>query len=113
MPVTTTRPAWTSTGISRERVEYFDKVIRVALLPDQIEEYGLVSNPDPEVTAKLSRDPRAAAFEQRFGELEQYEVDALAPETLRDLYQSTIDDFWDEDAYQAVLAAEEADRRTL
>ena len=96
-----------------EQVGYFDKVIRVALLPDQIEEYGLVSNPDPEVTAKLSRDPRAAAFEQRFGELEQYEVDALAPETLRDLYESTIDDFWDEDAYQAVLAAEEADRRTL
>ena len=42
------------------------------------------------------------------------EVDALAPSDLRSLYRSAIDEFWDEQTYDDVLAreADERDRLT-
>jgi hypothetical protein len=67
------------------RVGVFEKVIRVALNADQVEEYGLVENPDPEVGAKLRRGSRGPRFKARHGSLRQYEVDALPPDALRDL----------------------------
>ena len=96
-----------------EKRTYFDKVIRVALNPEQVDEYGLVESFDPEVVAKVERDPRAAAFLRRHGSLVQYELDALPPETLRDLYRNAIDDFWDDSAYRDVLEAEAAERQEL
>jgi hypothetical protein len=92
------------------RVRMFDKVVRVALNEEQVDEYGLVENPDPEAKAKVERDTRAAAFVARYDELTQIEVDALPPDTLRDLYQSTLDGLWNDDAYQAVLEREDAER---
>jgi hypothetical protein len=95
------------------RVGVFDKVVRVALNPDQVDEYALPQNPDPEVAAKLDRDPRAAAFERRFGSLVQYEVDALPPDTLRNLYRDALGGLWDDDAYEAVMEREDAERTEL
>jgi hypothetical protein len=97
------------------RVARFDKVVRVALNADQIAEYRLPENViDPEATsAKLRRDPRARQFEERHGSLVQFEVDALAPEALRDLYRSELARFWDHDAYERSLAREADERQRL
>ena len=93
----------------------FDKVIRVALSFEQVQEYGLPFNPDPKVQEKLANDPRAKKFCEKYGydEPVQHEVDALPPDVLRGLYQDAIDEFWDDAAYQAVLAQEEADKEEL
>lgn len=96
-----------------ERVGVFDEVVRVALNAEQIAEYELVENPDPEVAAKLERDPRAAAFADRHGSLVQYEVDAIDPDELRNLYRDAVDAYWDEDAHAAILELEAADLEEL
>jgi hypothetical protein len=96
-----------------ERVGLFDQVLRVALNVEQVAEYGLAENPDAEVAAKLERDPRAARFYEEHGSLVQYEVDALPPDTLRNLYRDAVADFWDDEAYQEVLVLEEADLAEL
>lgn len=92
------------------RVGEFDKVIRVALSTEQVAQYGLPHNSDPKVLKKLANDPRAAAFERRHGSLVQYELDALDPAQLRDLYRNAIDGFHDTDAYADVMAEEAAER---
>ena len=43
----------------------------------------------------------------------QVELDALPPEVLRDLYQSAVDNFWDDDAFARVLARESKEREVL
>jgi len=96
-----------------ERVGLFDKFVRVALHEEQVDEHGLVRNPDPEVAEKLERDPRGRAFIERHGSLVQYEVDALAPENLRNLYQNALDDYWDDDTYDAAIEREDTDREQL
>jgi hypothetical protein len=96
-----------------ERVGAFEEVIRVALLPEQVTAYRLVESFDPEVRRKLGKDPRADAFRRRHGELHQYEVDALAPDVLRDLYRTAVDDFWEADAFAAVKVAEAEDIEAL
>jgi hypothetical protein len=96
------------------RVGVFDEVVRVGLSPDQVEEFEIPFNPDPEVARKLERDPRAARFRQaNGGRLVQYELDALAPEVLRNLYWNAIGQFWDASAFEAVLRQEEAERAEL
>ena len=96
-----------------KRCGIFDKVIRVALMDEQVEEYHLPFNSDPAAQKKLEDDPRAKAFEERHGSLVQYEVDALAPDVLRGLYQAAIDRFWDEDAYESAFNREDAERDQL
>jgi hypothetical protein len=93
----------------KERVGLFEKVEHVALTPDQVDAYGLVSNPDPEVMKKLEDDPRARRFQEKYGDLVQYELDALPPDDLRDLYRNAIDGYWDEAALAAILAREKRD----
>jgi hypothetical protein len=95
------------------RTGCWEKVIRVALSRDQVAEYDLPENTDPEVAAKVARDPRAAQFQAEYGDLAQYEVDALPPEVLRGLYQEAIDRFWHSDAYDAVMRQERDDRDRL
>ena len=95
------------------RVGLFDKVIRVALSEEQVREHGLVENPDPEVAAKVARDPRAEGFLRRHGSLVQYEMDALAPEALRNLYRTAVDAFWDEAVYREVRDREDVEREAL
>ena len=83
------------------------KVVRVALTTEQVEEHGLPILPGN------GQDSRAAKFRARFGRLIQVELDALPPEVLRGLYADAIAEFWDDDAYRAVLAIEEEHRTTL
>jgi hypothetical protein len=94
------------------------RVNRVALDADQVRDFGLPFQPDPAVISKLKKDTRAASFMRRHGiqryeDLVQYEVDALPPETLRDLYRNAIDGYWDPDAHAAVLAQEQEDLAVL
>jgi hypothetical protein len=90
-----------------ERVGAFDKVVRVALSADQVVSYDL-----PPQLGKAD-DPRATEFLARHGELVQVELEALDPDDLRALYEDALADFWDDDAYEAVLESERADRETL
>ena len=55
----------------------------------------------------------AAAFLRRYGRLVQYEVDALPPEVLRDLYRTAIEGYWDPDTHQAVMEQEAEEREAL
>lgn len=89
------------------RTGCWDKVIRVALSGEQVTEYGLPPNP-----GKVT-DSRAAGFVARHGELVQVELDALRPETLRQLVRDAIGEFWDESAYAAVLEREQSGLSTL
>jgi hypothetical protein len=97
------------------RVGVFDKVLRVALNAEQVEEFRLPENViDPEaVGKKLERDPRAAAFRRRHGSLVQYEVDALPPDALRNMYREAVDELWDADAHAEAIELEETERRAL
>jgi hypothetical protein len=103
-----------------ERVGIFDEVIRVGLSEDQV--LDLPHNPDPEVIDKLERDPRARRFVERhraflddhfWGEIVQFEIDALPPEELRNLYWSEIERYWDADAHAETMARETADLEEL
>jgi hypothetical protein len=96
------------------RTGCWKEVRRIALTPQQVTEYRLPQYaPTDAELRKLQDDPRAKAFEKRHGSLVQYELDALPPDELRNLYRTAIDEFWDEDAYEAVLAREAEERRRL
>jgi hypothetical protein len=80
---------------------------RVAVLPEQIDEYGLPENPGK------STDSRAGAFAARHGRLVQVEVEARDPDDLRALVQQAIDAEWDTSAFQAVIEREDEERDRL
>ena len=75
---------------------------RIAVLPDQIDEYGLQTRP----TKKT--DSRAKAFEG-----ESVEVDAIDPDTLRELCRNCITQHIDSGRLQRTRDVEEAERDTL
>jgi hypothetical protein len=85
----------------------FADVRHVGLSWDQVLGHNL-----PPALGK-STDPRAAAFAEKHGRLVQVELEALRPETLRALHQDAIADYWDEDAYRAVLERESREREEL
>jgi hypothetical protein len=95
------------------RVGAFDEVVRIALTQEQVEEYQLPFNPDQEVLEKLERDGRRHAFVERHGKLVQYELDALPPDVLMDLYTTAINRYWDEAAFKRVLRQEAKDKHGL
>jgi len=98
------------------RTDCWKETRRIALTPEQVADpaYDIPEYaPTDEELRKLADDPRAKAFEERYGSLVQYELDALDPTDLRYLYQTAIDEFWDQSAYEAVLAREEAERNRL
>lgn len=90
-----------------DRTGCFERATRVALTWDQVLTYDL-----PPALGK-AEDPRAAAFEARHGQLVQVELDALPPDTLRDLFADALAPYWDEDAYDAALQREREDRANL
>jgi hypothetical protein len=81
-------------------------VLRIALNMDQIDQYQPPPNP-----AKIT-DSRAADYIDRFGP-ESWELDALEPRVLTELIQSTLMDYIDVDAFNAVVAEEEAVRAQM
>jgi hypothetical protein len=110
-----------------------DNVVRIAIEDHQIAGLGLVVN------SGKPEDPRTPGFVERYRDLHaahdlgfermaavriggsmvsqptpiQVEVEAIAPDVLRGLYQAAIDRFWDTSLYEAVVAQEEIDRDTL
>lgn len=90
-----------------ERCSCFTEVERVALSPDQVQQYQL-----PPAMGKAT-DSRAESFVRRFGELVQVELDALPPDVLHQLYEDALAEWWDDGACRTVLAAEDADRSAL
>lgn len=76
---------------------------RVLLTREQVNRYGLPRN-----LAKPN-DSRNGGFLARHGELVQVEMDALPPETLRELTEQAVALHWDDAQYQRVLAREELD----
>lgn len=104
-----------------ERTGCWHAVRLIGLNEALIDLYGLPINPGKEA------DTRKAAFiarhrqfikryNQRMGtklESVQIELDALEPGTLRELYQAEIARWWNKEAYAAILAREERERRIL
>jgi hypothetical protein len=75
---------------------------RVAVLPEQIEQFGLQTRP-----TKTS-DSRSRSFAG-----ESVEVDAIAPPQLRGLCEACITRHIDDDQLKRTLAVEQAERETL
>ena len=90
-----------------ERSDCFDIVRRVALTPEQVEQYELPPQPGK------AKDARAAKFIERHSRLVQVELDALPPEVLKQLYELSITEFWDKSASEAVLVRETEERADL
>lgn len=90
-----------------KRTACWDCVHRVALLPEQINQYNL-----PPAMGKAS-DSRAKDFVAKHGRLIQVELDALPPPTLRGLYAEVIDRYWDNEQYELVMAQEKEERESL
>lgn len=89
------------------RTACFAKVERIALNADQVTAYDL-----PPQMGK-AEDSRAAQFVARHGRLVQVELDALPPDVLQSLYGGAIERYWDTPQYDAILAAEAAERAEL
>jgi hypothetical protein len=91
---------------------------RVALTPEQCDQYALAGN--AATAADPSMNTFLANFEHTLTDDEvddglgvQVEVDALEPTALRDLFTDAIEQYWDTDAYDAVLSKEKADIKVL
>jgi hypothetical protein len=92
-----------------ERIELFMGGIefqRLALNWDQIEEYQPPPNP-----AKIS-DSRAKAYIAEFGD-DSWELDALEPEVIVGLIQTTVESLRDEDRWVEKVAEEDVHRTLL
>ena len=89
------------------RVAMFGETRRIALTNEQVEEYDL-----PPQVGKAT-DSRASQFVARYGRLVQVELDALDPDTLRALYSSALDEYWDMSTYEAVMEQEAEERESL
>jgi hypothetical protein len=96
-----------------DRAGCFDEVMRVALTPEQIEEFRLPPQPGKWSSARAAgfADKYADLFESVYGyDLVQIELDALPPEDLRRVYQEAIDQWFDKDAYDEVREHERAEK---
>jgi hypothetical protein len=118
-------------NIGEKFIEYtedvWDHTTRIGLSEEQIYELQL-----PVLPGKV-KDPRAPKFVERYPEIHaragfglgknregrdaqipvQVELDAVEPTTLHSWYKDAIDEWWDEDAYQAMLELEEKGRAQL
>jgi hypothetical protein len=82
------------------------QVVRLALNMDQVERYRPPPNP-----AKTT-DARFADYQQQFGD-ESWELDALPPETIRDLIKDAVLRVRDENLWDAALKQEAEDKIVL
>lgn len=81
-------------------------VQRIALTMEQVKQYNPPPNPAKET------DTRAAGYIKQHG-VYSWELDALEPEVLTDLYTRAINALTDADLYQQAIRAEEGDRDKL
>jgi hypothetical protein len=85
------------------RTGCFDRIVRVAVNPDQISALGLIEAP-----AK-SGDARRRST----GVSVQVEVEAIPPDQLEAMVRAAVDDFWDPTAFQRALDRERRDLEAL
>lgn len=90
-----------------DRTACWHEVHRVALTADQVERYGL-----PELPGKAD-DSRASRFVARHGRLVQVEIDALDPNDLHALFAEAVDAFWDQSAFDDIVAIETRERESI
>lgn len=95
----------------QERLDLFmggdgPTVDRIALNMDQVRRYNPPPNP-----AKIT-DSRAHGYIREFGS-KSWELDALDPNVLRDLIESTVLEHRDVDAWEAATAREDKERKQL
>lgn len=98
------------------RAGCFDEVVRVALTPEQIEQFELPPQPGKWSSARARgfAEKYEDLFESVYGyDLVQIELDALPPEDLRRVYQEAIDEFFDYEAFEAVKAHEAIEKRKV
>ena len=86
--------------------QYGVEVVRLALNHDQVDEHQPPPNP-----AKLT-DSRAPGYVAMYG-LDSWELDALDPAVLDGLVSDAIQQFLDQDLYDAMLEREEADKTVI
>lgn len=99
-----------------ERTKCFDEVVRVALTPDQIEEFNLPPQPGKWSSARSKGfvEKYSHLFESVYGyDLVQIELDAIPPEDLRKIYTDAIDEFFDYDKYKEVVKHEKKERKKI
>jgi hypothetical protein len=81
---------------------------RIAVTEEQIEEFNLPPMPkNKETIDKVNHDTRKNGFIKKYGKLYIVELDALlaiVPDKFKSIVQGSIDQFFDREIYQAVLA---------
>lgn len=90
-----------------ERTRCWDIYHRIALTKTQVAEYDL-----PPAMGKAT-DSRASQFIAKHGELIQVELDALPPDTLRELYMNQIMEYFDTEIWEEVVTREKTERESL
>jgi len=79
---------------------------RIGVTKQQMEEFGLPPDVDPETEKKLEDDKNTPAFIEKYGKVYQIEVDSLPayePEKFKNMVLEPIDRYFDEDIYEEVL----------
>jgi hypothetical protein len=81
---------------------------RIAVTEEQIEEFNLPPMPkNKETIDKVNHDTRKNGFIKKYGKLYIVELDALlaiVPDKFKSIVQGSVDQFFDPEIYQAVLA---------
>jgi hypothetical protein len=80
---------------------------RVALTPEQIEEYQPPPFPAKETSSRFD------AYVRRTGLHDAWELDALEPRVLRSLIEDTVGEYWDEAIHEAAVQEERHHRAAL
>jgi len=99
-----------------ERVEVFDEVVRVAVLPEQVIEYGLIMNPAKENDTRLPAfvaNHRSFFDEHNNGRPMQVETDAIEPNELKNLFQNAINQYWSYAAFAMAVEKENVEKGIL
>ena len=81
-----------------------DYVVRIALNREQVDQYQL-----PKSMGKAN-DTRMASFIEEHGEAIQVELEALPPDTLRQLFQDQLDHFFDLSIFEECMVRERTER---
>ena len=79
---------------------------RIAVTPEQIEEYNLPYDPDKETKLKMERDVQTNGFLEKYGKLYAVELDALpakVPNEFRRLVVDNVEQYFDEDIYNELV----------
>lgn len=98
------------------RAGCFDETFRVALTPEQIEEFKLPPQPGKWSSARAQgfADKYSDLFERVYGlDLVQIELDALPPEDLRKIFQDEIDKHFDRKKWEEIVLHERREKIKL